>query len=385
MTAQSRLFFERFRSVTGSNDPHLADASGCIRTETEFISLVRLERRRAERSRKPFLLMLLAGKNRDERNGRERYIEEVASAVSSSIRETDVIGWYQSGAVIGVIFTEIDKASREIISAIIQRVDAAIKGAVGPEGRAKVAISWHVFPDQDGDKRPQQPALALYPDLQYRETVQRSPKIIKRIMDILGSLLGLVLLAPVFAAVSVAIKVSSKGPILFRQERIGQNNTPFTFLKFRSMHADCESEPHRQYISRFIAGEAEGKSVRNDGAAVYKLLGDPRVTSVGHFLRRTSLDELPQLVNVLKGEMSLVGPRPPLPYELEAYDVWHRRRLVEARPGITGLWQISGRSRVKFDDMVRLDLRYAQSWSLWMDIKILLRTPLAILSGEGAY
>jgi lipopolysaccharide/colanic/teichoic acid biosynthesis glycosyltransferase len=385
MTAKSRLFFERFRNVTSPNEPHLADATVCIRTEPEFISLVRLERRRAERSRKPFLLMLLAGKNRDERNGRERYIEEVASAVSSSIRETDVIGWYQSGAVVGVIFTEIDKASQEIISAIIQRVDAAVKGAVGPEGRAKVVISWHVFPAQDGDKRPQQPALALYPDLQYRETVQRSPRIIKRMIDVLGSLLGLILLAPVFAAVAVAIKVSSKGPILFRQERIGQNNTPFTFLKFRSMHADCESELHRQYISRFIAGEAEGKSVRNHGAAVYKLLGDPRVTSVGHFLRRTSLDELPQLVNVLKGEMSLVGPRPPLPYELEAYDVWHRRRLVEARPGITGLWQISGRSRVKFDDMVRLDLRYAQSWSLWMDVKIILRTPLAIMSGEGAY
>jgi lipopolysaccharide/colanic/teichoic acid biosynthesis glycosyltransferase len=204
-------------------------------------------------------------------------------------------------------------------------------------------------------------------------------------IDILGSLLGLTLLAPVFAAISVAIKVSSKGPIIFRQERIGQNNKPFTFLKFRSMHSDSESELHRQYIARFIAGEAGGKSVRNDGAVVYKLLGDPRVTSVGHFLRRTSLDELPQLVNVLKGEMSLVGPRPPLPYELEAYDIWHRRRLVEARPGITGLWQISGRSRVKFDDMVRLDLRYAQSWSLWMDINILLRTPRAILSGEGAY
>src|ERR1700730_14235248 len=119
MTAQSRLFFERFRNLTSPNDPHLAGASGCIRTETEFISLVRLERRRAERSRKPFLLMLLAGKNRDERNGRECCIDDVASAVSSLIRETDVIGWYQSGAVIGVIFTEIDKASTEIISTII--------------------------------------------------------------------------------------------------------------------------------------------------------------------------------------------------------------------------------------------------------------------------
>jgi lipopolysaccharide/colanic/teichoic acid biosynthesis glycosyltransferase len=151
------------------------------------------------------------------------------------------------------------------------------------------------------------------------------------------------------------------------------------------MRTDSRPDSHRQYITQFIAGEAKGDSVRKDGEVVYKIVGDPRVTPVGHILRRTSLDELPQLINVLKGDMSLVGPRPPLPYELEVYDIWHKRRLMEAKPGITGLWQISGRSRVKFDDMVRLDLRYAQKWSLWMDIKILLQTPRAILSGEGAY
>jgi lipopolysaccharide/colanic/teichoic acid biosynthesis glycosyltransferase len=119
--------------------------------------------------------------------------------------------------------------------------------------------------------------------------------------------------------------------------------------------------------------------------AVYKIQDDPRVTRVGKFLRKTSLDELPQLINVLKGEMSLVGPRPPIPYELEAYQIWHRRRVLEAQPGITGLWQVNGRSRIKFDDMVRLDLQYARTWSVWLDIKILWQTPRAVLFGAGAY
>ena len=134
-----------------------------------------------------------------------------------------------------------------------------------------------------------------------------------------------------------------------------------------------------------IAGQAEVRPSNGNGAGVYKLTNDPRVTRVGAFLRKTSLDELPQFFNVFKGEMSLVGPRPPIPYEVEAYDIWHRQRLLEAMPGITGLWQVNGRSRVKFDEMVRLDLRYAQTWTPWLDVKILARTPRAVLFGGGAY
>jgi lipopolysaccharide/colanic/teichoic acid biosynthesis glycosyltransferase len=133
-----------------------------------------------------------------------------------------------------------------------------------------------------------------------------------------------------------------------------------------------------------IAGEAERNGNEN-GEGVFKITNDPRITSIGKLLRRASLDELPQFINVLRGEMSLVGPRPPVAYEVEAYDVWHRRRILEAKPGITGLWQVNGRSRVKFDDMVRLDLRYAKTWSPWLDVKILLRTPGAVISGGGAY
>jgi len=151
------------------------------------------------------------------------------------------------------------------------------------------------------------------------------------------------------------------------------------------MYENNDSSTHREYVRQLIAGTAEKHPSDGDGEGVYKLTRDSRITRVGAFLRRTSLDELPQLINVLRGEMSLVGPRPPVPYEVEEYDIWHRRRLLEAKPGITGLWQVSGRSRVKFDDMVRLDLQYARNWSPWMDVKILMRTPAAVLFGEGAH
>jgi lipopolysaccharide/colanic/teichoic acid biosynthesis glycosyltransferase len=142
---------------------------------------------------------------------------------------------------------------------------------------------------------------------------------------------------------------------------------------------------HKEYATRLIAGEADGKQSNGNGERVFKLTNDTRVTRVGKFLRRTSLDELPQLVNVLRGDMSLVGPRPALPYEVAAYQTWHRRRVLQVKPGITGLWQVTCRSTVKFDEMVRLDLRYATSWSPLLDFKILMRTPRAVIWGEGAY
>jgi lipopolysaccharide/colanic/teichoic acid biosynthesis glycosyltransferase len=147
------------------------------------------------------------------------------------------------------------------------------------------------------------------------------------------------------------------------------------------MRVGNDSSEHQEYVTKLIAGVAERVPSRAGDRGVYKLANDTRVTRIGKFLRQTSLDELPQLFNVIKGEMSLVGPRPPIPYELAAYQTWHRRRLLQAKPGITGLWQVAGRSKVKFDDMVRLDLRYAASWSPWLDLKILLRTPAAVIKG----
>jgi lipopolysaccharide/colanic/teichoic acid biosynthesis glycosyltransferase len=206
-------------------------------------------------------------------------------------------------------------------------------------------------------------------------------------MDVVGGAMLLVIFAPVFLVIALAVKTTSEGPVFFRQRRIGQYGKAFVFLKFRSMYVNTDSGVHETYVKQLIAGQAlchPGKRGDN-GAAVYKLTNDSRVTRVGKLLRRTSLDELPQIVNVLRGEMSLVGPRPAIPYELAAYQTWHRRRVLEVKPGITGLWQVNGRSRVKFDEMVRLDLRYANTWSPWLDIKILLSTPRAVWQGEGAY
>ena len=151
------------------------------------------------------------------------------------------------------------------------------------------------------------------------------------------------------------------------------------------MSVSTDAGIHKEYVQNFIAGKPQPAAVVKDQKVVYKITSDPRVTWIGRFMRRTSLDELPQFWNVLNGEMSLVGPRPPIPYEIEAYDIWHRRRLLEAKPGITGLWQVHGRSRTTFDEMVRLDLRYSRTWSPLLDLKILLQTPRAVISGNGAY
>jgi lipopolysaccharide/colanic/teichoic acid biosynthesis glycosyltransferase len=204
-------------------------------------------------------------------------------------------------------------------------------------------------------------------------------------MDLVGSGLALVILAPLFLVIAIAIKSTSRGPVFFRQKRVGQHGKCFTFLKFRSMYVNNDASQHRDYVRQLISGKAERSSDGDGGEGVFKLTKDSRITSTGRFLRRTSLDELPQFLNVMIGEMSLVGPRPAIPYEVEAYDIWHRRRVLEAKPGITGLWQVEGRSRVAFDEMVRLDLRYAQNWSPWLDLKILAQTPKAVMEGSGAY
>lgn len=266
------------------------------------------------------------------------------------------------------------------------RVSGALRDHLSFEQFSRISISFHLFPeewDHESPRRSSNPML--YPDLSRREESKKGLTAIKRMMDVVGSLMALFILSPLFLLIALAIKLTSKGPVFFRQERVGQYGVPFVFLKFRSMRAGNNASAHKEYVRQLIAGQAENKAEQGSGTTVYKLKDDPRITRVGAFIRRTSLDELPQFINVLQGTMSLVGPRPAIGYEVEAYDIWHRRRILEAKPGITGLWQVVGRSRVKFDDMVRLDLKYATTWSPWMDIKILLRTPAAVLFGAGAY
>ncbi|MFZ0286696.1 MAG: sugar transferase [Terriglobales bacterium] len=348
--------------------------------------MISLERKRSERSRKPFLLMLvdMGGYLPSERT--TKVLGSILSALSMSTRETDVTGWYKHNSAVGVMFTEIgleDRAS--VLGIMITRVSETLKSALSFEQFNQVSLSFHLFPedwDHEDEQRPSNPRL--YPDLEKREESRRHSHSVKRAMDIGGSLFALIVFSPLWLVIALAIKLTSRGPVFFRQRRIGQHGASFTFLKFRSMRVDNDTSAHKEYVQKLIAGKAEPHFADGNEGEVYKLTKDPRITRLGTFLRRTSLDELPQFINVLRGEMSLVGPRPPVPYEVEAYDFWHRRRVLEAKPGITGLWQVSGRSRVKFDDMVRLDLQYAQNWSPWMDLKIILRTPGAML-GEGAY
>jgi lipopolysaccharide/colanic/teichoic acid biosynthesis glycosyltransferase len=247
-------------------------------------------------------------------------------------------------------------------------------------------MSFHFFPDHwDHDHSGPPSNQVLYPDLFSFNKSRRSLLGIKRAMDITGSGLLLTLSVPLFLVIAAAIKASSKGPVFFRQQRVGQFGQHFTFLKFRSMQVNNDPSAHKAFVTEFITSQTQSGASNGNGEPIYKLPNDKRVTRVGKFLRKTSLDELPQFLNVLRGEMALVGPRPPIPYELAAYQTWHRRRVLEVKPGITGLWQVTGRSRVKFDEMVRLDLRYAASWSPWLDAKILMRTPLAVIKGTGAY
>lgn len=221
------------------------------------------------------------------------------------------------------------------------------------------------------------PAVTIQPN-RFLEVGQ----FIKRVMDLILSSMGLLITSPVLALSGVLIKASSPGPVFFKQTRLGKNGHPFTIYKLRTMVNDQGDDIHRRYLKDFISnGQTAGEN--KQGEKLFKLADDPRITRVGKFLRRLSLDEIPQLINVIRGEMSLVGPRPPLPYEVKLYEDWHTKRL-QVKPGITGLWQVSARSAVGFDDMVMLDLYYVEHWSLLFDLQLLLKTIPVAISGKGA-
>jgi lipopolysaccharide/colanic/teichoic acid biosynthesis glycosyltransferase len=356
-----------------------------VSSEAVFHELLMRERRRAERSRNPFLLMLLDA-HRQNGTARTMLLETVA-VLTPSIRGTDAFGWYKDGAILGAVFTEIGNHDINTIRETLRnKVRGWLEENLGAEAAAKILISMHVFPqDWDPNDKHWSADSKLYPDFQSHVPHRSLARAAKRVIDVLASTVLLILLLPVFAAIAAAIKLTSQGPVLFRQERMGQFGKRFQFLKFRSMYLNNAPTIHQEYVREFIAGKNTAKPSDSKQSTVYKITNDPRVTPVGRFLRKTSLDELPQFWNVLIGEMSLVGPRPPVPYEYAVYEHWHRRRVLEVQPGITGLWQVSGRSRTTFDEMVRLDLRYATTWSLWLDFKILLATPKAVLSSKGAY
>jgi len=355
--------------------------------EEAFLRILSIERKRAERSDRSFLLIVLDAEELFQQTSAT--LPRVLSALCSSIRETDIIGWQRTSSAIGIILTETGTADkRSIRAAVLTSLTTALREKVNPKHVDLIRISFHFFPDDhDHDNHSEGGSSAdkkLYPDLQSEERTKRVPRLVKRATDVAGSLAALIVLSPVFAVIAAVIRLTSKGPVIFRQVRVGQFGKRFIFLKFRSMRAHSDPRIHQEFMSRFIGAAGNGSKNGKINSGECKMTNDPRVTAVGKFLRKTSLDELPQFWNVLTGDMSLVGPRPPIPYELKNYKTWHKRRVLEVKPGITGLWQVRGRSRTSFDELVRLDLKYARTWSLWLDLKILFQTPQAVISGEGA-
>jgi len=217
----------------------------------------------------------------------------------------------------------------------------------------------------------------------FREPLSDAQRFLKRASDIAIAAAAIVITAPVWLVAWIWIKLDSKGPVFFKQERVGMDGRIFLCYKFRTMMTGADEKIHRETYRKNIEGHAEANAGDEVQPVFGKVKNDPRVTRAGRWLRRSSIDELPQLINVLKGDMSIVGPRPPIPYEVQDYDIRHRKRL-DMKPGITGLWQVSGRNRLTFEEMVRVDLFYIENWSIWLDLKIIFLTLPAILRGDGA-
>ena len=342
-----------------------------VLSEQLFRDTLIRERRRAERSDRPVGVLLVTLERPDHRAATAW--RDLVIAISAARRETDAVGWFKRRHTLGIILPAGTSHFHPSNTDLFRTLEA--QAAQG------FSIQLCVHPVSDTSCLGIRGIDAVLAPT-FWERQPRRYDAVKRMLDVTLSGLLLMLLSPVFAVVAVFVKATSRGPVLFRQERVGHLMRPFVMLKFRTMEVDAATAIHQEFVSAFINGaqpENQAGSHR-----VFKIVKDPRITSIGHFLRRTSIDELPQLWNVLRGDMSLVGPRPPLPYEVAQYKKWHLRRIAGAKPGVTGLWQVTGRSRTTFDEMVRLDLRYVRRRSLLTDLWILLATPRAVISGKGA-
>jgi len=350
--------------------------------QAQFRHMLRVERMRTERSKKPFLLLLVDISRLIETTQHAKVISEIKESLNPALREIDIRGWYRKDKIMGVLLTDIVSTDKAFINTMIHKIYDRFCEMLNPGWINKIDISFHIFPEANkGLSADELFDPKLYPDIVRKNLTKKISLSLKNIIDFIASAATLLLFLPLFLIIAIAIKTTSAGSVFFRQQRVGLNGSPFLFYKFRTMKTNNDPVKHKEYITKFIT---EQKSAATE-PGIFKLVNDSRITTVGHFLRKTSLDELPQLINVLKGDMSLVGPRPPIPYECDLYDIWHRRRLLSCKPGITGLWQILGRSRTTFDEMVRLDLHYIREWNLWLDLKILFLTPKVVIKGSGAF
>jgi lipopolysaccharide/colanic/teichoic acid biosynthesis glycosyltransferase len=350
-----------------------------------FNDLLNLEKKRCERSQESILLMLFDLSAFTHASEIGRIARLITGRLSDLTRQTDIKGWYADHTVLGVIYTDVKGKGTSFKGSpahIVNKCCASLGSCLGFEQYSQIEMTWQVFPEEfplfgggEGSGRKKRADVAS------KKSKGNLSLLTKRVLDIAGSIFAIGWFSPVFIGISILIKMNSEGPVLFKQERIGLGGKKFLLFKFRSMYVNNDSAIHQEYIKKFMA---EGKDGANEDG-VFKIKNDPRITPIGRMLRKTSLDELPQFFNVLMGDMSLVGPRPPIRYECEDYRVWHRRRVLDMKPGITGLWQVMGRSATTFDEMVRMDLRYIREWSVWLDIKIILKTPLVMLTGAGGY
>ncbi|MGA2570375.1 MAG: sugar transferase, partial [Terracidiphilus sp.] len=292
-----------------SADPLLEFTPSVDRTaldEQTFRQMIAIERKRTERSKAPFLLMLLEADDEGGQKNNGATLDRVVSALLSSSRDTDLIGWYKNREIVGAMFTGLlvtDK--RAMLDTFLSKVTTTLREELTPEQFNQVKITFHLFPDDWDHGKPGSPSnAALYPDLISRDKRRKSVLLMKRIIDITGSATLLILCAPLFLVIALAVKLSSKGPVFYRQQRVGRYGRTFTFLKFRSMYVNNDSNVHREFVTRLIARGQGREDGNGNGQRVYKLTDDRRITRVGGILRRTSLDELPQFINVLQGDMS---------------------------------------------------------------------------------
>ena len=363
------------KSIEKNGLEDLLAIEGNVLNKKQFLNRLRIEKSRAERSKVPLSIVLFSLRHGGNGNSKV-VVRNLLLFLNTVTRETDIKGLMDEGKI-GILLPDTDEKG----------VKLCVEKIVSGNGHFTHSVITGTYPDDifqslltDGKEEPD--LIPLYLDESLKPL--RFQRAFKKGMDMVGALIGLTLLFPVLLFVALTVKFSSPGPVIFKQIRLGKKGVRFPFYKFRSMYWNTDDRIHREYVADLINGNMEKINQGEGENPFFKMKDDPRITRVGKIIRNLSIDELPQLFNVLKGEMSLIGPRPPIPYEVEKYQPWHLRRVLEMKPGITGLWQVYGRSRTSFDEMVRLDLRYVQHWSLWLDLKILLKTIKEVIHPHGA-
>jgi lipopolysaccharide/colanic/teichoic acid biosynthesis glycosyltransferase len=370
------VYFRKLETISNKEESmeRIKDEFG-LYPEIFFDDLLSRERKRSQRSKNPFAMIMIDMGLLISLTTKES-IRELVAVLDECFREFDIKGWHKEKRVIGILCPEIRCSKVELLQ---KKVERAIEQTLPQTFRKNLTVSSLCFPQAAS---PESPKLdrCVYPELKTNCLKKIFSKTCKRSIDIILTSMLLAVCFPFMVLIAVVIKLTSPGPVFFRQERIGLGGAAFTLLKFRSMKVCNDTSVHKEFVTNFIKAQ-NTKSCETSGA--FKIVNDRRITFIGGILRKSSLDELPQLINVLRGEMSLVGPRPPIQYEVDIYDIWHRRRMMEVKPGITGYWQVYGRSRTSFENMVRMDIHYIQYRNLLFDMSLILKTPFSLV--RGAY